>query len=282
MLLDTQCWKSRPGDEPTHAHNGIDLPFGPGRFISGVVNAAVRVQNVGTGDPSGPLKCLHFGLIEARFGGLNDPLTPNFLFTGHEVPGHDHERVEFPVQFDTTKVQDGWYTFVLQTRLLEANSGMRIQSRLKAPIEVRNGSKPAAAQDKGGKYVGSGWLVDPGGKFDDEKGGNLHGYCSVGLQGDSLPAGPVPQLWKPRIQFTNSRGRKTNGFVSIDPDFHHSNPGTVVFHETDVESVPKSFTIDTGKLSPGVHRMFIKCDDTGQFDDFTLEGVLVVPFEVAG
>jgi hypothetical protein len=46
--------------------------------------------------------------------------------------------------------------------------------------------------------------------------------------------------------------------------------------------VPKSFTIDTGKLSPGVHRMFIKCDDTGQFDDFTLEGVLVVPFEVAG
>ena len=104
-------------------------------------------------------------------------------------------------------------------------------------------------------------------------------YAVARYTSHSLP-GTVSGVWTTPLVWTMKQGRGipiTHSLVTIDPNFHMDDPGTVLYDAPGM--VKRSFKIDTTKLAPGTHRLFIRAD-ADDVRGSTHSGALVIPFTV--
>lgn len=118
-------------------------------------------------------------------------------------------------------------------------------------------------------------------------------YINAGLE-SRIPY-EVSGTWKPFVRMVAGANgiTPTRGFVSVDPNFHFGNEGTVVY--SGAAPYRGEINIDTTTLSDGMHKLFIRTDapcdgapgrncglkaDGTSNNVSTLSGGLLVPFLV--
>jgi hypothetical protein len=104
-------------------------------------------------------------------------------------------------------------------------------------------------------------------------------YAVARYTSHTLP-GLVSGMWTTPILWTMKQGRGipiTHSLVTIDPNFHMDDPGTVVYDARGM--IKRSFKIDTSTLTAGSHRLFIRAD-ADDVRGSTHSGALVIPFTV--
>jgi len=136
---------------------------------------------------------------------------------------------------------------------------------IRFPVFVNNGQ---VRDDNSQRYFeGAGWYAGAE-------------YAVARYTSHTLP-GTVSGVWRTPILWTMKQGKGipvTHSLVTIDPNFHMEDPGTVLY---DADGIMKrSFAIDTTRLAPGAHRLFIRAD-ANDARGSTHSGAVVIPFTVA-
>lgn len=262
MIIDVQNWSTPDGaEEPQHVHLGGDLPLY--RQVSGAQAITYRYQ---LHEADGTITKLN-----QDGNGLRDPSTKPWP----PIVSSDGEFVVLDKGYTINSAfqQDGWRVFKPAAHFFDRNLGLHRFVRLEAEWDCRNGNGTPNLKRLDG-MSGQAWV---------EEDPQVRGYSNVTLATGSIPLAPVSGLWKPLIRFGSSiQGQLRHGFVSIDPSFHADPPypGIVVFDKRNLEKRFLPVPIDTTQLPNGPHKLFMKASDEGMFPGFTLEGVLVVAFEV--
>jgi hypothetical protein len=256
-FVEAQTWWTPEGGHTNHIHvDGSDWPLY--QQVTGPVayNAKVKLHHVD-------------GFVEQI-----DPAFMPSLRAGNYLQGeHESVLIEKALPFtgdSKASGKDGWQPWKVQATLRDAD-GTRRACRLIGSVDVRNGNPPnGKAPDS---LTAHAWPVP---STTDGR-----GYTNATLAYASIPFAPVSGIWKPKVTVRSSNGEPRSLFVSVDPSFHAvpPYPGRV-YVDAIFSKDPQIVVIDTRELSNGLHKLMIKGSDVGLFPGGTLEGVLVVGFEV--
>ena len=106
------------------------------------------------------------------------------------------------------------------------------------------------------------------------------GYSNVELKRSSWPP-PSSGTWNIAFQCISTFD-VYDCLVTVDPDFHAGNNGTVLYNEQGpAAEASHSVTLDLSTLSPGTHYLAIRARTVSTKLDSTSSGILKVPFVVA-
>jgi hypothetical protein len=157
------------------------------------------------------------------------------------------------IDVDTSCFADGFRNIVMSWRIVQPN-GNRMIVRQEAPVTIDNGK--ADNNWKTNFTLGGGWYKENDGTTSRDW-GYAHGVI-LGF----YPLTPRSGSWTLQVLYgrhpRSSAVREEFGRATIDPDFHHGNPGTVVQNVAGGYKGP--LTIDTTRFANGLHRLvLIEC-----------------------
>jgi hypothetical protein len=162
--------------------------------------------------------------------------------------------------------------FVINNPATPAVHGKALLTRLRGHTRLANGTTSISAMSPQ-DLIGSAWFAPA-----DFEG---RGYSTAQIASRSIPTGPVSGIWAPLVMVGSSESGQTRHlFVTVDPDFHNHHHGWVIADVPNVSRRYRQVFIDTTKLANGMHRLFVKASDKGMFPTGTLEGAIVLGFEV--
>ena len=181
----------------------------------------------------------------------------------------DESIVEHTMFVDTTRQPDGLRQWRIYVYVDHPNGNSQ---RAKATYQVRVDNVPGTQDEVGPQYAdygGSGWYVEPGPPKTD------WGYQTARIDPEDHPAigACVPELWTFGVDLPSS---STEHLVTVDPRFHHDDPGLVL------RSGPGDYdgpvTLDTNALAPGWHRLVVHSGK--RIGDRENGGAFLLPFLV--
>jgi hypothetical protein len=165
--------------------------------------------------------------------------------------------------FDTAQAPDGWASIRFRTEVKEPDGNV-LRASNDWLVYLANGNTVRNFSPSG-IMRGKGWY---------SKGG----YSTVEIT-SGYPR-PISGPWVLAYKCGGSQVQ-TDCLVTVDPDFHNGNDGTVIYR--DAGNRRRTITIPTDGLAPGAHALVIRssapvCIKTGCS---MKRGILRVPFEVA-
>jgi hypothetical protein len=176
------------------------------------------------------------------------------------------------VVLDTTCMADGSRDFVFSWRIQQADGNLQIV-RGQSPFRVENGKPDNNWNAK--FFLGGGWYKEASPKRDW---GYIHGL----LYG-TPPTAALSGTWRPVIQLARKPRfagvQNAQGIVTLDPDFHMGNDGTVLERPM-TGGAQHALAIDTTALSNGAHKLVVVSCAAIPSEGKRHCGVLVVPFVV--
>jgi hypothetical protein len=254
LFLETQDWwvatPGQGGDDFGHVHVGTCFPFA--QTIAGVVQFDMRVM---MHNNPGTLARVDVAIHTASGEGVIVPVSFNKTCSGTCT-------YWAKVAVDTRGSPDGWQEFRFKARVDEPD-GNRMVTSSGWPAYVNNGSPRHDVTSAGG-IVARGW------------------YEGVGYQNawmSTPPMAPVSGSWTFDVKLQPGAGGTptTSHLVAVDPNFHAGNPGITI--KEGKGECRCSITIDTTRLSNGVHRLFLRADSALP-QGTTHSGVLTIQFVV--
>jgi len=271
QFVEAQSWWTEPGLQTRHAHVGACIP--ERETVADPVRLDVRMV-------------LHDPLMATEFSTLRVTVKGS----GYEKNWIDHDFEEPCMVMTCTK----WHTVhvplsffdksgMQEMRLRFTNEEGRTPSRSAATMKPSMGWKVFVNNGKTKSdytrlpYVrGKGWYTE-------------NGYCvAEHTDAAGIPDAPVSGAYTRSIQMINDDSTDsqpvTGHRVSVNPDFHMGNPGTVLLDGSG-QRPNGPFTIDTTKFSDGQHRVAleVRCAalDGNNVRNSLLQGFLIYPITVA-
>jgi hypothetical protein len=260
VLLGAQgWWDTTPGETGTaqgHVHTEACVPYRRG--VSGQIAFDVRVV---MHDNPGHISVVS---VKLRQPGVAVSIGSTHVSLDCRPPGTCSWVVH--VVADTSLAR---YDGKAQLRIKaqgRTNDGFFRSAILRFPVYLANGKPRLDFRDT--SVGGTGWYTRAG-------------YANAEVW--RVPTAPVSGTWTVKAAFfltPEGRGSGdpvTHRFVSVDPNFHMDDPGTVVVDDTG--PMKAWISIDTTKLANGPHRLFLRADAPDARGS-TNAGALVVPFTV--
>lgn len=276
VFISSQAWYQTPSMDTAHVHQEACLP--ERRTMAADFTLDVRLvmhDNPGTYS--------NLDLVTKGVG-YEDTIPDRFTTPHYSCPLGTCERwVQVPVRmsdFRESGLQEvRLRTFVNDfpddpaTSVDESACGKCMHASTNFQLYVENG-RPQANVTRFPFLRNKGLWNDPGSAPDD------FGYCEAGFT-DPLPMVPTTGTWNPRVRLvTHSSDASfpvTQHTVTLDPDFHAGQPGTVI--KQGVSGYEGPVSIDTRTLSNGVHKLHLRSDcESG---DAVNSGIGVIHFVVA-
>lgn len=172
-----------------------------------------------------------------------------------------------PFDFDTTKTNyNGRWEFRMRAIVSKTPNGNTQYNSTRWHATIDNPGKPVknGSESTSRTPGGAGWYTGIG---------YMNVFCGSG--GYDLVRRPVSGKVSLSCKFD-----KQTAFASVDASFHANppNPGTVLLDSS--TGGTKTITIDTTKLTNGLHRLFLRTDAKGTSPAGTGSGVQAFMFEV--
>ena len=96
---------------------------------------------------------------------------------------------------------------------------------------------------------------------------------------DGFPFAPISAPWTIKFRCESDGPPVSECLVTVDPDFHANNAGTILFQTTSSSEAQRSLVIDPSKFPPGPHKLVIR-SSANHVSGSTNAGVLGIPFQV--
>jgi hypothetical protein len=161
---------------------------------------------------------------------------------------------------------DGRQEFRFLTRVVRPD-GAEIVVTTRWQAYLRNGNPVEHYRSSDNYMGGAGWYTD-------------RGYQTA-LLSSGIPRAPVSGIWRPQVTLAHGSDAlpSTRHLASVDPDFHMGRNGRMVRRAGG--EYEGGLAINTRRLGNGVHRLFLRVDETGQRGSRgTVSGAFGVPFVV--
>jgi hypothetical protein len=232
VFLEVQAWW-RGANTPNgraHLHAGTCFPLG--QKVSGRLRFDIRI--IMHNNP-GHL----FSVSAGVFGGADTYKELDYRCVGTCT-------YWVTTYVDTRTTLDGWHEFRFKPRVRFRNEN-RMLTSTGWPAFIANGRRVGDEnRDSIGALVARGWYEH-------------HGYQNPVLRSArEAIRGPLSGIWRPAVQLTaGAQGfRPTSVAAYLDADFHHDDPGMVIFRRRGPYAGP--LQIDTRELPNGWHRLILR------------------------
>ena len=271
VFLDAQGWWTAEGAQTgtNFGHIHVSTCFPLNQTVSGVVPFDIQIvmhKNPGTVVTIVPQLCYSTGQTCLRYPDIGldlrcDPVT--------EVTCTSWVHYDW----DTSLYQyDGRTTFRFRTEVLEPD-GTLLRTANEWLARVANGH-PIRDFKPGTLIGGKGWYS--------------FGHYSAGWIDGGYPQPVTTGPWKVRFHCTSTKTAETTTpplgecLVTVDPDFHNGNEGTVLYRSTSGSQAIAAVQIDLSTLAPGAHALVIRSTSVinPPSGPSTKAGILKVPFTV--
>ena len=262
VFLEGQGWWTRPripvGRRSEHVHVGTCFPWR--QTLSGTVRFDVLVKLHGM-RPGARLK-------RTRIHTYNESGTTLLTINWRNYVCRSVDCTLWRTVYVNTRRSpyDGRQEFRFLTKVVRPN-GKEIIVSTRWQAYLRNG-KPVRHYRPSDNYMGAaGWYTN-------------RGYQSAVLS-SGIPRGPVSGIWRPSVKLKRGSDglRSSRHVVSVDANLHAGLPGRIVNRGRG--EFRGRVTIDTRNLANGIHRLFLRVDQTGRRrPPGTVSGAFVVPFVV--
>jgi hypothetical protein len=94
-----------------------------------------------------------------------------------------------------------------------------------------------------------------------------------------FPFAPITQNWTIKYRCESDGPPVSECLVTVDPDFHQGQMGTVLFQSNSSSQAQRTLTINPSQFTPGAHRLVIR-GSAAHNSGSTNAGVLVIPFTI--
>jgi hypothetical protein len=257
-FIESQDWWSPIPELGGLGHIHLGMCFPVGQTVSGSVHFDMRVVFHGN---KGKLT-----LIKMQ----DDKSTDHYKFNPNHTPADGIDSTYWhSFDLDTTKMPDGLRAFRWYAQLQHSN-GNPETARANWPLRVENG-KSDSDSGSANRWQGSGWYKEANGSID-------WGYQTAFLN-SGVPLTPVKGVWQPSVKFScNGCGDMAGYMVTVDPNFHGGNQGWIIKQGSG--GFGGSVSIDTTKLTNGVHKLVLISLSKKSSPVRDHGGVLAIPFTV--
>ena len=171
------------------------------------------------------------------------------------------------VYADTTRARyDGRQEFRFLTAVVRPD-GNKIIVTTRWQAYLGNGNPVQHYRESDNHMGAAGWYTD-------------RGYQNAVLS-SGIARHRVSGIWRPSVDLAHGSDalRSTRHLVTVDPDFHVGRMGVIV--RRGAGEYEGGLAINTRRLRNGVHKLFIRVDETGvRGTPGTVSGAFVVPFVV--
>lgn len=255
VYVQSQAWWEPKGGHPEHIHVEAAVPIG--QTVSGTLSFDVRVQ-LHDQPPGSEVNLLR--VIDER--GVR--LVEQKVSIKPDAHGHADVWIK-DVRIDTRKQRNGRREYRFTANMSTRADGKRQYQSTGWCWYVSNALGGAGSHYRSDKFhEARGWYT-------------AANYANARLE-SLFPFEPVTGQWAVKVALVAGSGGKpvTAHMVTIDPDFHGGNAGTVIKQGSG--PYRGGVTIDTTKLAKGPHKLVLITHQdisTGRNS-----GVLVVPFVV--
>ena len=258
VFLDSQAWwvttPGKSGPNNGHVHTSTCFPLF--QTVSGVVPMDIRIT---MHDNPGKLTTLtiqifgDYGAVVAAQKKFSPALT---CATTCQFWVH--------LDADTTKVPaDGRQEWRIRPSITEPD-GKKMVGSTSYQTYLKNG-KPKNDYRATDMIQGKGWYTGAD-------------YAKARLD-SGVPFGPVAAPWTIKYSCESSGPPVSECLLTVDPDFHTGNMGTVLFQTNNSSQGQRTMTIDPHRFAPGTHRLVIRSSANAPAGS-TNSGVLAVQFTV--
>lgn len=273
-----------PADEGlgvgSHVH--FETAFPTGQTVKGKVRLDVRIRlhemPAGSKVTSILIRTPSTTLFDSNKWLQPDGKVVNYPDLLPDDHGNLDHWLAFPVFLDTTKLPDGWRE-------------LRCTAKVRRPDE-----RTSSTTDFTDQFQSTGWMINVAngkslkspdrpfyfhearGWYDDYGYANARAWAVKDKVPFPIPQFPISEDFTIHVEAQAPSGDKiTHHIVTINPDFHHGDPGIVLLEGTG--PLKKDLVIPVSILPPGNHRIAVISRQHQSAGTNT--GVLVVPIEVA-
>jgi hypothetical protein len=258
VFMDSQAWwTTTPGQKGTnHGHVHTSTCFPLQQTVKGIVPLDIRLT---MHENPGKLTSLTIQIF-GDYGAVvvaQKKFSPALTCAG---------TCEWWVHLDadTRKVpNDGWQEWRIRPKITEPD-GKTMVGSTSWQTYLSNG-KPRNDYRPPDLIQGKGWYTDAS-------------YAKARLDA-GFPFALVSQSWTIKYRCESDGPPVSECLVTIDPNFHKGEVGTVLFQANSSSQAQRTLTINPSQLAPGAHKLVIR-SSVAHPSGSTNAGVLVIPFTV--
>jgi len=261
VFMDSQAWwTTTPGKTGTdHGHVHTSTCFPLHQTVSGIVPLDIRLT---MHNNPGKLTSLTIYINTDSGGTIVARKVFNTALTC-PVPGDCQFWVHLDA--DTTKAPyDGRQEWRIRPWINEPDGKTMVGSTAWQTY-LANG-KPKNDYRAYDLVQGKGWYTNAG-------------YAVARLD-SGFPFAPVSGSWTIKYRCESYEAPAVSEcLVTVDPNFHTNNKGTILFQTTSSSESQRTLTINPAQFGPGAHKLVIRAS-VAQLSGSTNAGVLAIPFTV--